>query len=207
VEKLIIEAVDFLAKNKIDLLVLACHTATKILNKSLRSRYNFPIIGMKSGIRKNISLQTNNKIVICGTDLSIKKWESQLKKTHPDASYLSLQRLVVYAEKFDFESQSLFKYLYKRLACIDWNNYNSILLGCTHFPFFKDQIKSILPNHVEVIDGSVITARQIQLFTQMQELSIDNTIDFVVSKKKVFNNVMLKYLNVLEQNHSLVTCQ
>lgn len=207
VEALIIDALDYIIDRNVDLIILACHTATKIFNKNLTNLYDIPIIGMHSGIMPPIDLSGSNKTLICGTDLSILKWEDKMKDSQIHASYLSLQKLVLFAENFEFNTNSVYSYLDEKFANIDWSEYKSVLLGCTHFPFFKNQIKQILPDHIQILDGSKLTAKCIEHHIPKQELKIDNNIDFIMSKNKVSKDLILKYSVVLGYSQPLELCQ
>ena len=199
-EKLIIEAADFLAQKNIDALVLACHTASILMTEKLNRRYPFRVIGMKSGIVEPYPLNNLKKTLICGTDLSVHFWKNQLQFHPINAEFLSLQKLVRFAEKFEFDTPENFDYLYSKLARINWTNYEAILLGCTHFPFFKSQIRSLLPGHVKILDGSKQTVQQLQTFIPTTDFKGLNTIDYFISKKHQSALFFSKYFDILEQD-------
>jgi glutamate racemase len=50
----------------------------------------------------------------------------------------------------------LMKYVKPMLDC----NIDQLVLGCTHYPFFKPLLQKILPPYVEIIDPSPAVARQ-----------------------------------------------
>jgi len=199
VERLIIEAVDFLAQQDIDVLVIACHTASILMTEKLSRRYHFPIIGMKSGIADLYPLNSFKKTLICGTDLSVHFWENRLQSHPINAEFLSLQKLVRFAENFEFDSSASFDYLYDKLTNINWTNYEAILLGCTHFPFFKRQIRTLIPEHIEILDGGQQTVQELQQFIPNPNFKGVNTIDYFISKKRQPARFFSKYFDVLEE--------
>ncbi|MFK8103237.1 MAG: glutamate racemase [Saprospiraceae bacterium] len=206
VKALIIDAVDFLASKNIDILVIACHTASRLMATKLRSRnYPFKIIEMQAGIAGPTYLNRNKKNLICATDLSRKIWKEQLSPTNIKADYLSLQELVVFAENFEFDSAELFEYLFLKFATINWDHYHSVVLGCTHFPFFKNQLQSILPKSVQVIDGSLATAKKIGKYIQPTPPLSTNAMECFISKTSVDTAMILKYLEVLEHSYQPVS--
>jgi len=159
IKALVLDAAAFLVDKDIDLLIIACNTATSVAVKALRKKYDLPIIGMEPAVKPAIRLKkSSRKILVCATKLTLKE-----KKLHDlianldasdDVKFLSLQKLVKFAEKKDFNSKKLHKYLEKRLAKIKWKKYKAMVLGCTHFLFYKEQLKKYMPDHIELIDGN-----------------------------------------------------
>ena len=47
---------------------------------------------------------------------------------------------------------------------------DSIVLGCTHFVFFKEQLRSILPATVHIVDGNLGTAMHLQELLREKDL-------------------------------------
>ena len=56
---------------------------------------------------------------------------------------IALPGLVKYAEKEEFVSKELEDYLNKEFIGLDLNNYSELVLGCTHFNYFKDTFRKI----------------------------------------------------------------
>ena len=55
-----------------------------------------------------------------------------------------------------------------------FNEIDSIILGCTHYPLVSDEVKKLLPNHVEVINSPLIVANKLK--DTLVELGISNKI-------------------------------
>lgn len=186
--RLVDEAVSFLAEKNIDLLVLACNTATSVAVKKLRSKYNFPIVGMEPAIKPATEIKNQKKILVCATKLTLK--EKKLKdlisdlKAEDKVKLMSLQKLVKFAENENFKSKKLEEYLRKKLIKINWDNYKAIVLGCTHFLFFRNQIAKLLPDHIEIIDGNHGTVNRMLQLLPADNKSIKTKISFYRSMKK-----------------------
>lgn len=196
VEGLIADVADFLARKNIDALVLACHTASRLMREKLQAKYDFPVIGMESGLEEVHFQNLDKKILVTGTDLSIKAWANHFQNQPIDADYLSLQKLIVFAENGEFHSTQVFDFLYQKLAEIDWNQYQAILLGCTHFPFFTTQIQTLLPSHVKVLDGSYSTVQKLSEHILISNQSSFANIDYFVSKKSMPVRNIFEYIDV-----------
>jgi glutamate racemase len=85
---------------------------------------------------------------------------------------LPLPRLVEFAERGEFNSSQVYEYLSQELSLFELDNYGELVLGCTHFNYFKDSFRKLLPDHVKLIDGSVGTINQL---ARVLNFSIHNT--------------------------------
>jgi len=66
---------------------------------------------------------------------------------------LPLPRLVEFAQDLEFDSPAVLTYLREELGKFELARLSSLVLGCTHFNYFKDVLREILPPHVCIIDG------------------------------------------------------
>lgn len=162
--RFIFEAVEFLASKNIKILVVACNTATSAAINDLRAHYDFPIIGMEPAVKPAIEKNKSKRILVTATSFTLKerKLESLIsnldKKNVVDK--LALDKLVGYAENFDFNSAEVKNYLKDQLDSVLIEDYETIVLGCTHFIFYKKMMKELLPPHIEIIDGNDGTVNQ-----------------------------------------------
>lgn len=196
----VLEAVNFLMSKDIKALVVACNTATSVVAKELRQKYKLPIIGMEPAVKPAVELSASKKILVCATERTLS--EDKLKHLIKDleagdkVTLLSLQSLVTYCENFDFNSESLFDYLSNCFDAIDWTSYHSIVLGCTHFIFYRNIIRNMIPSHVMIIDGNMGTVnRLISLLGQNEsQRMIAQKCEYYISGRAVspiyFDNYM-----------------
>ena len=75
---------------------------------------------------------------------------------------LSLQQLVLLAEKGLFETPEVRIYLETAFKEINWQEYDALVLGCTHFLYYKNLIKRMIPATVSIVDGHQGTVQQLQ---------------------------------------------
>jgi glutamate racemase len=74
---------------------------------------------------------------------------------------LALPRLVEFAERGEFETKEVYSYLENELSAYPLDKYGELVLGCTHFNYFKDSLRRLLPENVKLIDGSIGTVNQL----------------------------------------------
>lgn len=164
--ELINEAVIFLDQFNPEALVIACNTATSIAINDIRNKYKFPIIGMEPAIKTAVKNKQDKQILVTATSLTLKEEKMNLLiktlNVENNIHKLDLDRLVYFAEKFDFGSAEVIEYLENKFKTIDFDNYKSIVLGCTHFIFYKSLIQNIVGSDIEIIDGNSGTVNNLK---------------------------------------------
>ncbi len=194
---LVEDAVAFLAKKEIKVLVLACNTATSVVATTLRARYSFPIIGMEPAVKPALKQVSNKKVLVCATDKTLKETKLSHLIQHLNAESkvdkLSLQKLVLFAESGLFEGQKVRKYLQNAFRTVNWDDYDALVLGCTHFLYYKKLIKEIVADSVTIVDGHVGTVQELIRRLPTEEYAFKNSLDFYVSKKRKAPELLAPY--------------
>jgi len=161
----IFDAVDFLAKQNIQALVVACNTATSVAINDLRSRYDFPIIGMEPAVKPAIIRNTGKKILVFATSLTLKESKLETLIENLDKKRIverrELDGLVAFAEEFEFDTPLVQDYLQEKLANTRWEQYETIVLGCTHFIYYRDMIQALAGSDIDIIDGNAGTVNHL----------------------------------------------
>ncbi len=151
-------------------LVVACNTATGAAVRSLRQMYeDMPIVGIEPAIKPAVLWGENglcktdgsSKILVMATPVTI----SQPKFAHlmeeykgrADISPLPCPHLAELIEKGDPDSAEIKEYLKNLLK--PYAAFDSVVLGCTHYPFVKKHIEAILPK-AKIFDGGGGTAKE-----------------------------------------------
>ncbi len=191
VKKFVFDAVDFLVNLNVKMVVLACNTATSVAVKDLRNKYNIPIVGMEPAVKPALEKSENKKVLVLATSLTLA--EQKLKelieiydKAHK-VDKLPMDKLVRFAENLDFSSQKVIDYIKKEFSNVNIDNYGTVVLGCTHFIYFKDLLKKLTSNKTLIIDGNEGTARNIKRILIEKNLLNQNgkgKIKFFASKRE-----------------------
>ena len=66
---------------------------------------------------------------------------------------LPAPKLVEFAEKFIFYGPEVSAYI-KEIMPENIDQYGTLVLGCTHFPFFKQALEESIPGSINIIDGN-----------------------------------------------------
>ena len=155
---------DFLISRQCKAIVVACNTATAAGIDFLRENYSIPFIGMEPAV-KPAAINTKTKSIGVLATAGTFKGRLYLETTRKYASDIKVcyqigEGLVELVEQGDFSSTEaetlLMKYLNPMLDC----NIDQIVLGCTHYPFFKPLLSKLLPVNVDIIDPALAVAKQ-----------------------------------------------
>lgn len=198
------EAVQFLIQKNVKAIVIACNTATSIAIEYLRKKYSIPIIGIEPAAKPAVENRNNKKVLLMATPVTVR--EEKLKEllktvdTSHSVDLIAMPGLVQFAEKQDFTSKEVGDYIKKQLKDYNLKEYSELVLGCTHFPFFKDILSELLPKGIQIIDGSVGVANRLKSVLQNKEAIGNNQlkITYYYSGKKVENS------NELNKMHQLL---
>ena len=151
-------AVDFLAERGAVATVLACNTATAAAAKYLREKYpDRRIFGMEPAVNEAAKKIKEGRILATATPLTLgaEKYHALLGKTGAEKRTVSLPlpSLVRLAERELFdearnEVSGAEEYVKEMLATLDTpaDEITAIVLGCTHFTYFADVFRKLLPD-------------------------------------------------------------
>jgi len=148
-------------------IVVACNTATSIAIQDLRATYDIPIIGMEPAVKPavEISRRIGRRVLVTATPLTLResKYHELVNRVDDQAivDSLPLPELVRYCEALQFEGEEIERYFREKLAGRRLEEYGTIVLGCTHFPFYRGTLRKLLPPHIRIIDGSEGTVRRL----------------------------------------------
>ncbi|MDP5274953.1 glutamate racemase [Chengkuizengella axinellae] len=168
VKEHILKASDFIAKQDVKALVIACNTATSIAVKDLRQKYDFPIIGIEPAVKPAVQISEGKlkKVLVLATRLTLaeEKFHTLVKNVdkHDIVDYLPMPGLVEFAENFEFREEIVIPYLRQQLSQFDLTQYGTIVLGCTHFSYFRESLSKQFSEDVDIIDGSIGTVKNLK---------------------------------------------
>ncbi len=204
VHSLVFDAIKTLADKNIKMLVVACNTATSIAIDDLRREYGFPIIGMEPAVKLAVNSNGGGRVLVVATHLTLKetKFKSLVKQVDNNGivDYLALPRLVEYAEKLEFESDRVNSYITKMLSSVRIERYGTLVLGCTHYVFYRDIFRRLLPDRIKILDGNHGTVCQLKhVGDERGLLSVkgDGSVEYYVSGQRIIDEAGLNEFRML----------
>lgn len=193
---LTLDAAKTLANENLDALVVACNTATSVSVRVLRDLYDFPVIGMEPALKPAVT-GSEGKVLVLATDLTLKqaKFNYLVETFNAQDRVLKLPmgQLVNFAEKGDFNSDELISYIKERFSTIDFSEIDSVVLGCTHFLYFKSILQKLLPPNIKIYDGNMGTIKHTAKLAGIELLDTPQEIDY--------SKITFYYSDVLLDKH------
>lgn len=161
-----LEALEYFENHEIDILIVACNTASAFALEELRSNANIPVVGViDSGI---LSLQQkvkdkNSKILVIGTHATINS--DLYKKGLENIGFVNITSIatplfVPLVEENILDGNvldSVLEHYFQHL-----NNVDAVILGCTHFPLLEKQISNYFKSAITIHSGDAIAQDLIQ---------------------------------------------
>lgn len=204
VKRLTFEAVEFLLSRGCKAIVIACNTATSVAIEDLREVYNnIPIIGIEPALKPAIEVGAQGKILIMATPITLveKKFNNLVKLygRNSDISAVPCPGLAELIENGVLSGEELNNYLREKLKEFLNTKISSIVLGCTHYPFIKQEIINIIGKDISIIDGSEGTAREL-----MRKLDKNNMLNTSTEKGTVEIVNSSKEKSIIELSYKLL---
>ncbi|MGJ8735767.1 glutamate racemase [Zobellia laminariae] len=172
--QLSIKNTNLLLEKGCKIIVVACNTATTNAISYLRTNYSLPFIGIEPAI-KPAALQSESKTIgVLATKgtLSSSLFHST-SENHAHGIKVIEQEgtgLVPLIEngKVDAEETRLLLNTYVE-PMLD-QGMDCLVLGCTHYPYLIPVLKSMLPEHVKIIDSGEAVARQVKAILEKNDI-------------------------------------
>ena len=183
------DAFKFLTAQNVSAIVVACNTATSVAVRDMRKKYSLPIIGMEPALKVALDTFPGKKVLVAATAITVtgEKIRRLIERLHAQdlAELKALSKLVDFAERQEFNSADVENYLRAELSGVDFANFSSLVLGCTHFNYFKDTLRKILPPHVKILDGNSGTVNELIRRTGVR-YQVSGVREFTLPDVKIF---------------------
>ena len=170
-----IEICDYLISKDVKAIVIACNTATSACVPLLRKKYPIDIIGMEPALKVAAERGANQKIAVWATQLTLKeqKFSDLMERFENEHKIykVACPKLVEIVEKGMLQNEDVvFPVLKDYLNETKEEKIDSIVLGCTHFVFYRSYLESILKDKIELIDGNLGTAHHLKDILAQKQL-------------------------------------
>jgi glutamate racemase len=158
---------EFLLARGAKALVLACNTATVAAVADLRERYpDLPIVGMEPAV-KPAALATRSGVVgVLATSGTLKsaKFAALLDRFAADVRVVTqpCPGLVELIEAGELQSEATRALLSRYVEPLLAEGCDTLILGCTHYPFLRPLLAQMLPPSVALVDTGLAVARRLE---------------------------------------------
>lgn len=162
-----VQVAQFFREQDAKALVLACNTATVAAVADLRQRYpDWPIVGMEPAVKPAAAATRSGIVGVLATTGTLRsaKFVALLDRFANEVQVITqpCPGLVELIETGDLHSPELRLLLQGYVQPLLAAGCDTLILGCTHYPFLKPLLATLVPADVVLVDTGAAVARQLQ---------------------------------------------
>ncbi len=156
---------DFLIRRGATAIVIACNTATAAAADALRAALTVPVVGIEPAVKPAAAATRSGIVGILATasTLQSRRYADLLSRHGSFVRVIGepCPGLVERVEQGDFDGPVTLALLERHIAPLLAAGADTLVLGCTHFPFLRAAIERIAGPAVRVVDPSDAVARRL----------------------------------------------
>ncbi len=157
------EIVDFLQKQKVKAIVIACNTASALALEELEQEIDIPIIGVvKPGATVAARETTGKRVGVIATTATIKSnlYTELIQGIDPEITVIGKPcPLFVPLVEEGWRKDPVTEIVARRyLKELQDENVDTLILGCTHYPLLRGMIREIMGEGVQLVNPAYETS-------------------------------------------------
>lgn len=171
VRRLALEILDGLVAQGVKMLVIACNTASAAVLRDAYERYDVPVVEVIGPtVRSALAITRNNRIGLIGTAGTIQsRVYDDMFTMRPDIELTAraCPRFVELVEVGETSGPEVLAVAEEYLAPLVERNIDTLVLGCTHYPFLRGAIRQVVGQDVALVSSDIETANLVyQVLTE-----------------------------------------
>lgn len=179
------EIIEFLLHRGVKMIIAACNTSSALALPHLQGKYGVPLIGLIApGVRAAIRATTARVVGLWATRATVNSgaYAAEMARQRPDVKMISVAcpRLVPIVEGEFVSEPELRMILQEYMRPIVAGGADTLILGCTHYPFLAQPIRSIAPG-ICLVDPAAETVRVAA--SVLRELRLTNAADDITASR------------------------
>ena len=191
--------IDNLMEMDTKLIVIACGTATSQALEEMQKICNIPIIGIIDPTIKYLERRKTKNIGVIATSGTIRSngWQDHIEK-HIKGVIIQNKAcplLAPMAEEGWTENDIARLAIHEYIK--DINNIDSLILGCTHYPLFKNIIREEVGENVDIIDTGKTVAEEVKHYIEQNNLK--NSINNISTTHIYLTDLECNFINVAKK--------
>lgn len=166
IEARAISIAQFLMNQQVKAMVVACNTATAAAVAELRARFPVPIVAMEPAVKPAVAQTQSGVVGVMATRRTIasENFLNLLERFSGNAEIVvqPCPGLVEQVESGDLSGEKTRSLLEQYVFPLLERGADTIVLGCTHYPFLHSLIQTIAGPGVSIIDPGEAIARELR---------------------------------------------
>lgn len=161
-----LECIRFLTHFQVQMLIVACNTASSIALEAITRSVDVPVVGViESGVRAALQATARRRIGVVGTAATIRSggYERRLRESAHDLHIVSraCPLFVPLVEEGWIDHSVTRLVAQEYLAPLLAEGIDTLILGCTHYPLLRAVLQDVAGPDVRLIDTGAETAREV----------------------------------------------
>ena len=156
---------NWLAEQGVKGITIACNTATVVAAKTLREQTHLPVVAIEPAIKPAVAITRSGVVGVLATRQTVQSAAvARLVDLYGSDKRVVLQAcpgLVELVERADLHGPETEQLLRQFIAPLLEQGADTLVLGCTHYPFLRDTIQRVAGEGVTLIDPAVAVAREL----------------------------------------------
>src|SRR5258708_11233718 len=167
VDKYAISATNFLQEHGIEMLVIACNTATALAFDEISAAVSIPVVGVvEPGAQRAAAISKSKKVAVLATEATVAShaYQRALQRLGLDATEKACPLLVPLVEEgwVEHPVTEQVAHIYIDQIFQDGSRDADVLvLGCTHYPLIHPLLRRATPPRVQIVDSAESTAAKL----------------------------------------------
>jgi glutamate racemase len=155
----------WLARAGVKAITIACNTATVVAAKRLREATHLPVVAIEPAIKPAAALTRSGVVGVLATRQTVQSENvARLCEQHGAGKKIVLQACpgwVEQVEAADLNSPQTLALLHEFVAPLLAQGADTLVLGCTHYPFLRQAIQTMAGSDVVLIDPAQAVAKEL----------------------------------------------
>ncbi len=168
------QIVSFLISQKVKMIVVGCNTATCYAIEELRTITKLPIVGVVPAIKPAAEQTKTGRIALLATPATAQSfYVTKLIKEYADqidVLRIGCAGLEECVENGRLNSKTTIKILSSYVLPLKKEGIDQLVLGCTHYPFLKENIAALLGPSVNLLDSGRKVAERVNFLLNKYSL-------------------------------------
>jgi len=166
IEERVMAITEFLAAKQVKAIVVACNTATAAAANTLRNKYSIPIIGLEPALKPASESTACHRVGVLATQSTLDSQKYQeLKSKYGKQIQLVEKASPLFVELVETAPEitgTEMQLIEKELSPFKEAKIDSLVLGCTHYPFLTEAIAQIMGENVTLFESGFPVAKEVQ---------------------------------------------
>ncbi len=165
VRRYALAVLDDLVAQGVKMLVIACNTASSAMLRDARERYDVPVVEViQPAVRRAVATTRNGRVGVIGTAGTIQSRaydDAFAAAPHLELTSAACPRFVEFVEAGVTTGPEVLAVAEEYLAPLRGAGVDTLVLGCTHYPFLKGVISYVMGEGVALVSSDVETANDV----------------------------------------------